>query len=199
MHQDLVQDIKEWQGKGKNIVLLIDSNENLARMGQLQSQLIYECQLIDPIWSTYQKKNAILPSTSLTGSNPIDAIFVSPQLCDITRGGWIQVEESIGYHRALFIDIPIKTLLGEDPFSIHRNTARRLVCDHPKVVNRYNKIVNRQLYQQQNFKKIEEIEKLRQSSSMNEQSIINRLNKIDNSITNSILYAESRCRKLKAG
>ena len=94
-------------------------------MGQLQSQLVYDCKLIDPIRSIYQKDTTILPSTSLTGSNPIDAIFVSPQLQDIVRGGWIQVEKSIGDHRALFVDIPIKTILGEDPFVIHRNTARR--------------------------------------------------------------------------
>ena len=163
MHQHLVQNIKEWQGKGENIVLLMDSNENLARMGQLQSQLIYECQLVDPIRSTYQKKDTILPSTSLTDSNPIDAIFVSPQLRDITRGGWIQVEKSIGDHRALFIDIPIKTLLGEDPFTIHRNTARRLVCEQPKVVNKYNELLKSQLHQQHTFKKFEEFEKLRHS------------------------------------
>ena len=199
MHQHLVQNIKEWQRKGENIVLLIDSNENLARMGQLQSLLTYECQLVDPIRSTYQKKDTMLPSTSLTGSNPIDAIFVSSQLRDITRGGWIKVEKSIGDHRALFIDIPIKTLLGEDPFTIHRNTARRLVCEQPKVVNKYNELLKCQLQQQHTYKKFEEFERLHQSNKMNEQSTINTLNKIDNSITNSILYAEKRCRKLKAG
>ena len=34
---------------------------------------------------------------------------------------------------------------------------------------------------------------------MNNKSYISMLNKIDNSITNSIIYAEKRCRKLKAG
>ena len=64
-------------------------------MGQLQSKLRYEFQLIDPIRVTYQKKNYILSSTSLTGSYPIDAIFVSPQLQHVTRGEWIQVEKRI--------------------------------------------------------------------------------------------------------
>jgi len=56
-------------------------------MGQLQSKLSYECQLIDPIRAIYQKKKTRLPPTSLTGSVPIDSIFVSSQLQDITRGG----------------------------------------------------------------------------------------------------------------
>ena len=199
MHQQLTQQIQEWQKKGENIILLIDANENLARMGQLQSQLVYDCKLIDPIRSIYQKDTTILPSTSLTGSNPIDAIFVSPQLQDIVRGGWIQVEKSIGDHRALFVDIPIKTILGEDPFVIHRNTARRLICDQPKVVERYNKLLNRQLHNQHTFRNFEAFEKAYQSGELCTTSYITMLNKIDNSITNSILYAEKRCRKLKAG
>jgi len=46
----------------------------------------------------YQKNDTMLPPTSLTGSVPIDAIFVSPQLQEITRGGWIQIENIIGDH-----------------------------------------------------------------------------------------------------
>ena len=199
MHQQLIQQIKKWQEKGENVVLLIDTNENLARMGQLQTQLLYECQLVDPIRSTYQQKNTILPPTSLTGSNPIDSIFVSPQLRNIIRGGWIQVEKSIGDHRALFIDIPIETILGEDPFIIHRNTARRLICDQPKIVDRYNKLLNRQLCKQHTFRQFQTFERIYQSGQMNNKSYISMLNKIDNSITNSIIYAEKRCRKLKAG
>jgi len=170
-------------------------------MGQLQSQLVYDCQLVvDPIRSIYQKDTSILPPpTSLTGSDPIDAIFVSPQLQDIVRGGWIQVEKSIGDHRTLFVDIPIETILGEDPFVIHRNTARRLICDQPKVVERYNKLLNRQLHNQHTFKNFEAFEKAYQSGALNTTSYITMLNKIDNSITNSILHAEKRCRKLKAG
>ena len=199
MHTQLCQQIQKWQNKGENIVLLIDTNENLARMGQLQSQLIYECQLVDPIRSIYQKDNTTLPPTSLTGSNPIDSIFVSPQLQDIVRGGWIQVEKSIGDHRALFIDVPIETILGEDPFTIHRNTARRLICNQPKIVERYNKLLNRQLSHQHTFKKFREFEEAYKSTNISTSTYMNMLNKIDSSITNSILHAERKCRKLKAG
>jgi len=137
--------------KGENIVVLINANENLARMGQLQTKLCYECNLIDPIRAMYKKNNTILPATSLTGSVPIDSIFVSPQLQKITRGGWIRIEDSVGDHRALFIDIPINTLLEENPFTIHRSTARRLICDQPKVVEKYNTSLNRQLQNQGTF------------------------------------------------
>ena len=167
MHAHLTEHIKSWQKQGENIVLLIDTNENLAKMGQLQSKLCYECQLIDPIRAIYQKKKTSLPPTSLTGSVPIDSIFVSTQLQDITRGGWIQIEKSIGDHRALFIDIPIHLLLGEDPFTIHRNTARRLVCDQPSVVERYNQLLNKQLENQRTFKNSNYLKKdIKQVSSI---------------------------------
>ena len=199
MHQHLTIQIKSWQKKGENIVLLIDANENLARMGQLQTKLCYECNLIDPIRAMYKKNNTILPATSLTGSVPIDSIFVSPQLQKITRGGWIRIEDSVGDHRALFIDIPIKTLLGENPFTIHRSTARRLVCDQPKVVEKYNSSLNRQLQNQGTFSTFHQFQIQHKSNMLNNEEAISKLNKIDNSITNAVRYAEKRCRKLKFG
>ena len=199
MHRQLTEQIKKWQSKGENIVLLIDTNENLARMGQLQTKLKYECQLVDPIRNIYQNDGDTLPSTSLTGSYPIDAIFVSPQLQQIVRGGWIQVEKSIGDHRALFIDIPIKTLLGENPFTIHRSTARRLICEQPKIVEKYNQLLENQLIQQKTFQKFNNFSVKYRHGITQSEDAIKELDSIDNSITNCIIYAEKRCRKLKSG
>lgn len=100
--------------------------------------------------------------TSLTGSVPIDSILVSPQLRQIIRSGWIQmIEKSIGDHRSLFIDVPIHLLLGKDPFTIHRSTARRLVCEQSTVVNIYNKLLTNQLENQQTFKIFQQFEERR--------------------------------------
>ena len=79
----IVQSIKKWQQQGEQIVLLIDMNENLSRMGPIQSAICHECQLIDPIREIHHKSKSKLPPTSLTGSVPIDGIFVSPQLRNI--------------------------------------------------------------------------------------------------------------------
>ena len=61
MHEHLIKQIKIWQAKAENIVTLINTNENLSRMGQLQTKLKYECQLIDPIQNMYQKEKNSLP------------------------------------------------------------------------------------------------------------------------------------------
>jgi len=199
MHSQLTQQINVWQNKGERIVLLIDANENLSRMGALQTKLRFECQLVDPIREMYSKKHQILPPTSLTGSVPIDSIFVSSNMKDIIRGGWIQVEKSIGDHRSLYIDVPIKILLGESKFNIHRHTARRLICDHPMIVDKYNKLLNTQLHNQNTIRKYNEFTSQHENGILNTEDTMIALNKLDNSITNSILYAEKKCRKLKSG
>ena len=199
MHQHITNQIKKWQLQGDNIVLLIDANEDLSRMGQLQTKLCYECNLVDPIRKIYSTSNSTLPPTSLTGSVPIDGIFVSPQIEHITRGGWLKIENSIGDHRTLYMDIPIDILLGEDPFHIHRSTARRLICDQPKIVSKYNKLLNQQLEKQKTFYNFNKLEIEIQNQTITDEQKEILLNKIDNSITNSIRYAEKRCRKLKFG
>ena len=62
-------------------------------MKDLQSHLISEpLSLVDPIRSKYASNNPLPPTTN-TGSYPIDSIFVSPQLSDIVRGGWLELGE----------------------------------------------------------------------------------------------------------
>ena len=196
----LVQSIKKWQQQGEQIVLLIDMNENLSRMGPIQSALCYECQLIDPIREIHHKSKSKLPPTSLTGSVPIDGIFVSPQLRNISKGGWISISESIGDHRALFIDVPSKILLGENSFTIHRHTARRLTCDRPNVVGKFNDLLQKQLQNQHTFSSFDKFMHAYQNNAYEtSHQIIADLNKIDRSITNAVRYAEKKCRKINAG
>ena len=165
----------------------------------MQTELSYEYNLIDPICNIYNRKDNILPPTSLTGRVPIDSIFVSPQLQNITRGGWINIEGQKGDHRSLYIDIPIIDLLGENPFHILRNSAKRLICDQPKIISKYNTELNQQLKLQKTFKKFNFLYmKIKEGTISDEYAII-LLNEIDNSITNSVRYAEKRCRKLKYG
>ena len=182
MHKHLITDINRWQQKGEHIVLLIDTNENLQRMGPLQNMLTNKCRLIDPIRTIHQIPCTSLPSTSLTGSYPIDGIFVSRTLQNITRGGWLTLEDSIGDHRSLFIDIPIKLLLGEPTFHIQRHTARRLVCDRPDVVKKFNHLLNYQLQSQDTFRKFQQFEEYKLEGSLTPKQEITLLNKIDNSI-----------------
>ena len=67
MHQQLTKPIKKCYTLGKNIVLLIDTNEDLSCLVQLQTKLCYECHIVDPISKIYNRKDNTLPPTSLIG------------------------------------------------------------------------------------------------------------------------------------
>lgn len=197
--KQLTAQINKWQKMGENIVLLMDCNENLTRLGPLQKAMLHECNLIDPIRLAYQGTNTKLPPTSLTGSCPIDSIFVSKQLQHINRGGWLKHGETVGDHRALYIDIPILTLLGEPPFKIFRPEARRLTCEQPKIMKKFNTLFKTQMEHEGTEAKFDKLMWKVQNDTINVSQIEIEANRIDNSCTNSILYAEKRCRKLKMG
>ena len=196
---DLTDQIKKWQRHNEQIVLMIDGNENFARLGPLHSALLRECRLVDPIRLAYQNAHTSLPATSSTGSVPIDSIFVSQQLRHITRGGWLKHGETVGDHRPIYIDIPIINLLGEPPFTIHRPDARRLTCEQPKVVKKFNRILTQQLENEHTLEKFEALKNDIDNNILSKEQIKDAVEKIDKSCTNSILRAEKHCRKLRMG
>ena len=74
---DLTEQIKKLQWLNDQIVLMIDGNDNFARLGPLHTVLIRKCRLIDPIRLAYQRVNDALPASSSAVSAPIDLLFAS--------------------------------------------------------------------------------------------------------------------------
>ena len=180
--KQLCSQIVKWQLQGDLIVLLIDCNENLTRWGPLHKSLLHECKLIDPIRLAYQTESCSLPPTSLTGSVPIDSIFVSQQLRHIQQGGWLKQGETVGDHRPLYVDIPIMTILGEPPFKIHRPEARRLTCEQPKVIDRFNILFQRQMEMENTEKNFDILMENIKHNSMSKKDI-----EIDDKIYRSLI------------
>ena len=71
-------------------------------------------------------------------SYPIDGIFVSPELIDIVRGGWLELGEGFSDHRILYFDIDMHQLLGKHKNSTAVRSIRRLQCNDPRTVKTYN-------------------------------------------------------------
>ena len=108
----------------------------------------------------------------------------------INRGGWLKHGETVGDHRALYIDIPLLTLLGEPPFKIFRPDARRLTCEQPRIVKKFNSLFESQMQNEgteNNYNKL--LQRIRDGTISTSQLEV-EANRIDNSCTNSILYAE---------
>lgn len=127
----------------EKVILLIDCNENLEKMQELQRHLVSApLFLTDPIRTKYDIAG-ILPPTQENGSYPIAAIFVSQDVGDIVKGGWLKFGDGVGDHRPLYIDISIKTLLGKYKNMIYPHRIRRLQCNNTSTVQRYNSLLER--------------------------------------------------------
>ena len=195
--KDLCLFISKCIADGESIILMIDCNENLSKNLDLQSHLTTApLHLIDPIRHKYQNLHQ-LPATSDRGSFPIDSIFVTQDLCHISRGGWLPVGFTFSDHRILYVDIPIKKILRKYKNSICPYRMRRLKCHDPKTVQEYNKILEAQYLHHNTLAKLEEF-KLTRSDPITDEDF-DKLCKIDKVCTDAVRHAEKKCRKLYAG
>lgn len=195
---DLIRYVQSCTRKGEMIIMLMDFNEDLLRNGPLQ-QALTECDMVDPICKLHKHKGIVPPPTSKTGSTPIDSIFVSRSLQHIHKGGWLKLGQGVGDHRPLYIDIPTKVLFGEAKFKIHRHEMRRLKCENPSIVQKFNELLLKQLIQEKTHIKLASLRWDLQEGTMSKQECRQSLIKIDNSIHHAVIYAEKKCRKLSTG
>ena len=148
--KDLCTFLQKCIEQKEKIILLMDCNENLSKMQELQRHLVsMPLFLRDLIREKYHHGQA-LPPTQENGSYPIDSIFVSSDIPNIVKGGWLRFGDGVGDYRPLFVDIDIKRLLGK-----HKNTTqpyqiRRLQCQNKRTVTKYNELLERQYQQHHN-------------------------------------------------
>jgi hypothetical protein len=77
-------------------------------------------------------------ATFFRGSKPIDGLWISSNL-DIRNACVMPFGYGIGDHRAFILDIPIESLIGEDPVKIACLVGRRLNSRIPVCSNAYIK------------------------------------------------------------
>ena len=195
--KDLCAFLTQCIEKNEQIVLLIDCNENLAKLQELQRHLTSApLFLTDPIREKYYNGGA-LPPTQENGSYPIDGIFVTDGLVDIVKGGWLKFGDGIGDHRPLFIDISIKRLLGKYKNSTQPYCIRRLQCQNKKSVMKYNELLEKQYLHHNTLAKLDQFHALKSDPVTQED--LERLYKIDKVRTQAVRFAEKHCRKLYMG
>lgn len=127
---DLHSAITEWLATGDQLVIGIDANDNVTsatlrrtfrNMG-LQEAILH-------------RHGPDAPPTSLTGSVPIDGLYVTPNLLDC-RCGYTPMGSFD--HRALWIDIPYVVAFGYDAEQSAPCKARRLRLDDPRIIAKYH-------------------------------------------------------------
>ena len=152
--------------------------------------------LIDPIRLKHDHGQRLPPTTD-KGSYPIDAIFVSPKLANIDAGGWLPIQTGLSDHRPLYIDIPIKLLIGKYKNSTQPYAIRRLKCNNKNTVDKYNQLLAAQYEHHHTLQKVEDF-RANMSDPLTEEDK-QKLFKIDKTFTQAVLYAENNCRRIFVG
>jgi hypothetical protein len=126
--------IKQWRAAGERIILFMDHNEHVTD-GRLGKAL---ADKDGPDLSEAIKLHtgASPGATFFRGSQPIDGIWISSDL-EISNACVMPFGFGVGDHRAFVLDIPIESLVGENPVKIVRPVSRRLNSRLPKCGEAY--------------------------------------------------------------
>jgi len=119
----LITLIKQWRVAGERIVLFMDHNEHVID-GCLGKALANKDR--PDLREAIRLHTGVSPgATFFRGSRPIDGLWVSSNL-DISNACVMPFGFGVGDHRAFILDIPLESLVGENPVKIVRPVSRRL-------------------------------------------------------------------------
>jgi hypothetical protein len=117
----LLKQIREWQTKGDRITLFMDHNEHVIN-GQLGKALADKDR--PNLQEVIMQHTGTSPGTTFfRGSKPIDGLWVSNDL-GIHNACVMPFSYGINDHQAFILNIPIESLVGENPVKIVRPAGR---------------------------------------------------------------------------
>ena len=187
---DLCNEMIQWKESGDQLILGLDANEDI-RAGQFSSKMAH----LGMTEAIVHQHGYDAPATYKRGSAPIDGLYVSKTLLGL-RCGYLKFEEQFD-HRLVWLDVPLEIALGHNLPPIVHAKARRLKCEDPRIVAKY----------QDAFKIFLETNALveqalwLQSAAVYPCSPIHEemYNHIDDMRVAGMKKAERKCRKLKTG
>ena len=143
----------------------------------------------------YRKFKVYGPASHIRGKDPIDGVWSSggvvPTIVTVFSHSF-----GVGDHRAMIVDFEKKDLQGSTA-AICRPSMRRLICDYPAIVEKYNEEAYHLLQYNNVPKQLDRLE--RQWCQLDAPSRATKLNRIDQQVTELLLHAEKECRKLRMG
>ena len=132
---DLSAALRCWIAAGDRIILFIDSNEHILH-GPLAQRLTHPSidlkEVTHKFWPTGTE-----PNTHFRGSQPIDAIYASPEI-DVRNCLSLSFHEGVGDHRTMIVDFTTASMIGHYQGHVVRPTSRRLTTKQPSSVRNYN-------------------------------------------------------------
>jgi hypothetical protein len=155
---DLTLLIKELQRNKCAIILMIDANETLESPNSGIRQLADQCNMVDAI----EHRHGINDNTNSCkkGSKKIDHILVSSDIAQtITKCAILPFDTVyVSDHRGIYAAFDSKQLFQARLPEYPDMPRRGLYSTRPKIIAKYNKIVDSRLQEQKEYIKLDEVD-----------------------------------------
>ena len=188
--QDLVQFITRILEENNKVILSADINEHV-----IDGVLSRELKNLGMVEAHVKKFNLPGPASHITGRLPIDGVWVSNDVTP-TVVSVFPHKFGVGDHRVILVDFNLDQLIQRN-VRICTPTMRRLICENKRSVDTYNQLAMNLLTSNKILQRLENLEGLFGSMDMDRWCV--KLNRIDEQVTDILLHAEKRCRKLRTG
>jgi hypothetical protein len=97
----------------------------------------------------------------------------------------------------LWMDVPVELALGYSPSAIAKASPKRLILQDPRIVKKYNAILQEHLVKHDVLPQLQKLETEIVGTLSPAQ--ITEYNRLDNLRIQATLFAQQRCRKLRMG
>jgi hypothetical protein len=145
----------------------------------------------------YDRHRGVPPPTcKRSQSYPIDAVF-GPENITCWRGGYLSFDYLEGDHRGLWCNIPVEFILGYNMQHPAHAKARRLKNHDPRIRKKYTQSLHSLLMKENIYDKMKQLHTSMASLVLPTDLIT--FEELDTKITEAMIHAEQKCRKLKTG
>jgi exonuclease III len=189
--KDFWEQIDEWRDKGDQLIIGGDWNTDVR-----DEKFLHQFRNRSLVASITNRHGNRGPETYSGGSKPIDEIFCSTTL-QVTSAGYLAHGQSTGDHRSIWVDLTKSSALGNNMQKLPTYNACRLKCQDPRVVSRYNTILEKYLTKHGAYNRLYELYKNFDTPLSNFQQI--EYEKLDRLREKGMVLAEKKCRKLRLG
>ena len=188
----LIDQLKDWRANGEKLILMMDGNEDMLK-GPLSRMLRTDELEMNEVVTTKTNREKI--PTFIRGSRQIDGIWLTPDV-EMAKCTLLPFHFGVGDHRAILVDIPSASILGDSFKHICRPAARRLQNTNPEVRQKYIERLHSYIVAHQLQHKVYH---LFQQPNMNNTVMTTSLNLVDKILGEGMQNAEKHCRKIRAG
>lgn len=190
--RDFWKEVDKWIADGEALVINGDWNQDVQSPALVKA---FEARNLLPV-ITGGRHQGKPPETYNNGSYPIDECFASSSL-NIKKCGFLRHGDNGSDHRAIWLDIEKKSALGIIPADIQRHQARKLKTKDPRIVKKYNHILEHE-FERHNLYNRSLCLYNKMQTGFNSKDMV-EYNKVDKLRIKSMKKAEHKCNKLHMG